>query len=1116
MREPPARIFVGRARELGEIRAGLVEAEAGRGQLFLIEGEPGIGKTCLADRIAGEAAARGATVAWGRCWESGGAPTLWPWVQVLRRLLAVGDARDLVLGSDVGAQVALLIPELDEPPSALPSSPAPSPLASEGERFRLFDALGRVMVAASRRMPVMLVLDDLHAADRPTLLLLRFIAREVVHGAALLVVGIYRSAEARRSADTNAVLAEVAREGRHVPLTGLSESEVAQFIAQSAGEPADPTLASAVHQATDGNPLFVDEVVRLLLASPRPEGLSSAIEIPYGVRQAVIRRLRALSAPCQETLAVAAVIGRDFDLAALEGAAGRARRELGPLIDEALDAGLVVAASTTPGRYAFSHALVHQALYGELPESDRARRHRRVGEAIEALGVSQVEARVAELAHHFLEASRDGDARKAVEYSRRAGDRALACLAYEDAMLHYDRAVGALGAGLADEPLRCRLLLALGHAENRAGAYDRARGHFREAADIARRLGLTAELATAALGSGGSGTRAGRVDADLVALLEETLGRLTPADIVLRASLLARLSVELYWSGDQRRCEALAREAVDLARRSNDRHVLGNALSSLHWALLRPEHVEARLELATEMVRIGEELRDPETILGGRRYRVIALLEVGDVAAADLEIDALAHEAEKYRAAFHLWYAPLFRATRALMDGRFDVAPRLMEEALAVGQRINNPDVLQFYGIQTFALLRELGRLGEIASVVESLAQENPAIPAWRCAVAYLHAELGDLPLARSVLERLAADEFAVLPRDVNWMCALAMLAETCAILGDGGVAASLYALLLPFEHHNVVVGAGAGSHAPAAFFLGTLALTMRRPEDALRHLETARAMIRRMGSRPAGARVALASAQAHLDRGAAGDREQAAPLAQHALETARALGMRGVAERAAALSARLTGEPPAAAGVGTKEARRSPEMAGPVLRQEGEYWVAFFHGDVVHVREGRGIVYLATLLANPGQEVPALDLVADLRAGVLLEGDTGPVVDGQAREAYRRRLTELRADLDEAEAGNDPGRVARAREEMESLLQELSRAIGLGGRGRTSGSAAERARQSVTRALQRVLGTLAKASPALGEHLAHSVRTGTFCAYEPDPLSGIRWTVETRRPRRS
>jgi hypothetical protein len=134
----------------------------------------------------------------------------------------------------------------------------------------------------------------------------------------------------------------------------------------------------------------------------------------------------------------------------------------------------------------------------------------------------------------------------------------------------------------------------------------------------------------------------------------------------------------------------------------------------------------------------------------------------------------------------------------------------------------------------------------------------------------------------------------------------------------------------------------------------------------------------------------------------------------------------------------------------------------------------------------------------------------------VLLEGDTGPVVDGQAREAYRRRLTELRADLDEAEAGNDPGRVARAREEMESLLQELSRAIGLGGRGRTSGSAAERARQSVTRALQRVLGTLAKGSPALGEHLAHSVRTGTFCAYEPDPLSGIRWTVETRRPRRS
>ncbi len=521
-----ASVFVGRARAMETLRGGLEDALAGRGRLLLLVGEPGIGKTRTADELAATAAQRGARVLTGRCYEGDGAPAFWPWVQILRA--AIADRERPVLATELGpgaADVAQLVPELCERISGLA---APAPLAPEQARFRLFDAIATFLERASRTQPLVLVIDDLHWADKPSLLLLQFVAREM-RAAHVLIVGAYRDVELKRQHPLAEALGELQREPlcERITLRGLDADDVARFIAATAGREAPPAMVSAVHEMTEGNPLFVGEIVRLLAAEGGLErasqGTAWRISLPQGVREAIGRRLNGLGEECNRVLTLASVIGREFGLRVLERIADVPGERLLELLAEAVDARILTETASV-GRYAFSHALVRETLYEELATPVRVRLHRRVGEVLQDAYGASPEPHLAELAHHFFQAAPGGDVERAVDYAARAAERSVRLLAYEEAAGHYERALQALDIGAsADEERRCALLLRLGDARSRAGERTVARATFERAAEIARALGRADQLARAALGFGGRAEMGMPRDDKLLALLEEGL-----------------------------------------------------------------------------------------------------------------------------------------------------------------------------------------------------------------------------------------------------------------------------------------------------------------------------------------------------------------------------------------------------------------------------------------------------------------------------------------------------------------------------------------------------------------------------------------------------------------
>src|SRR5881628_1872507 len=672
---PP--VFVGRHHELVELRAGLEDAVTGRGRFLLVVGEAGIGKTRLVEELSHEAAERGHLVLWGRCWEGEGAPPYWPWIQVIRAYLRIAhsDGGSRVAGGAGAAYLAQLVPEL----GGL-QSPAPSvPPQSEHARFYLFDAVATFLRSRPDHTPLVLVFDDLQWADTPSLLLLQFLVHEL-RDTAMLVVATYRELEARQNPHVADVLGALARDGRHLPLRGFAEEEVALFIEGKTGRSASAALVRAVHRETEGNPFFVDEIVHLLVGGA-PERWDATVArrlpVPQGVREAIRRRLAPLPAPCKDALTLASVVGREFGLGALQRACGLGADALLEVLRPALGREILVRDPRTAGRYRFPHALIRETIYEQMDAAERARLHRRIGEVLEALHEMDPTPHLATLAHHFLEAVPAGGVEKALTYSTRAARHAEASLAYEDAAVLFERALEVLAEGRpADARERCELLLARGGAQWKAGDGPGARETFRQAAEIARRVGDPALLARSALGFAGEGSRllwvrSGFVDQSRVALLEEALDGLGERDPGLRARLLARLAINLYWAPEPGRVLALSEEAVTPPRAVGGPGDLGAVLRARWVALWRPETAEERLAIADEIVRLGERMADRELSLLGRRFRIVGFLEHGDVVAADREIEAWAQIAGELRQPPYLTDLAMWRATRAIMDGRF-------------------------------------------------------------------------------------------------------------------------------------------------------------------------------------------------------------------------------------------------------------------------------------------------------------------------------------------------------------------------------------------------------------------------------------------------------------
>jgi DNA-binding SARP family transcriptional activator len=905
--EPSRGVFVGRERELGELLAGLDAVFLGHGRLFLLVGEPGIGKSRLAEELIAHARARGARILVGRCWEAGGAPAYWPWVQPLRAYVRESDPAALRLQLGGGARdLAQIVPELRQ---RFPDLPEPHSLESEGARFRLFDATAEFFRNASKNEPILLVLDDLHAADASSLLLLQFLAREL-GSTRLLLLGAYRSVDPTPGQPLTAMLADLAREPvtRHLSLGGLSEGDVATYVELTASEIASPELVAALHEETEGNPLFVGEIVRLLsVEGVRPESTAEVrLAIPQSVRDVIARRLTHLSEECNRLLVMASVLGREFALDALACVSGVSEDELLDTLDEAMAARVISDVPGSPARLRFAHVLIRDTLYEGLTTARRVRLHRQAVAALEALYGDEPGPHLAELVHHCIAGS---EFDKGLRYAQRAGDRALALVAYEEAARLYETALEALDlAALADESVRCELLLALGEAEARAGNSPAAKRAFRVAAGIARGLGMSRELARAAAGYGGRivWARAGNDD-QLVPLLEEGLASLADEDVELRARLLARLAGALRDEPSRDRRDRLSREAVELARRAGNPAALAYALDGRAAAILAPDTVAERLALGSELREVAERIGDGERVVQAYVWRFVAQIEIGDTSQIDLA--TAIPIAEELRQPAQLFMVTAARAMLALAFGSLAEAEELVPQAFALGERAQPDAAIPIFELQRYALRDLQGRLEEVEPAIRELVAEYPARPTLRCVLAHLCAQLGRTNDARREFDDLARDGFSVLPFDMEWLYGMSLLAETCTILSDRESAGLLYRMLLPYAAFNAA-DQPEGMRGSVSRYLGLLATATERFDDAQRHFEDAIAMNARMGARPWLAHTQHDYARMLVARDAPRDAARGRELLASAKTTCEELGMTSLVTRADALLEELDARP--------------------------------------------------------------------------------------------------------------------------------------------------------------------------------------------------------------
>jgi DNA-binding SARP family transcriptional activator len=903
--EAPAGAFVGRDAELAQLRAGLDNAMAGRGQLFLLVGEPGIGKSRLADELIRHARGRGAHVLTGRCWEAGGAPAYWPWTQSLRGYIRQVDAD--VLGAQLGTgatELAQILPELHE---ILPDLREATSVESSDARFRLFDATAEFLRAAAETRPLVLVLDDLHAADEPSLLLLQFLAREL-GTARLLVIGAARDVDPVPGEALSGMLAEVAREPgtRRLSLSGLGEDAVAEFVQLTASEIASDALVTTLHEETEGNPLFLGEIVRLLsIEGVRSSDSTSGVQliVPQSVRDVIARRLTHLSKECNDLLATASVLGREFAVGALARVSDVSKDDVLETLSEAMVARVVSDVPGAPGRLRFAHVLMRDTLYDALTPARRVRLHGQAVAALEAFYGEEPGPHLAELALHSVGGT---DFEKGLDYARSAGDRALALLAYEEAARLYRMALEALKlVGRVDEKRRCGLLLSLGEAELLAGKGSTAKETFFEAAGIARRLQLPRELARAAAGYGGQMVfgRAGG-DVRLVPLLEEGLAALSDEDVELRARLLARLAGALRDEHSRSRRDALSKEAVELARRTGNPAALASALNGRAAAIIAPDTVAECLALGSELRDLGKQVGNAEVIVQGLSHRIIAQLQVGEVRGAEVDVAVASGIADELRQPAQRWQAGGWRALLAIAAGRLSEAEELVTEAFAFGEHVQPAIAIPVYRIHRYTLCDFWGRLEEVEAEIRDLVARYPARPVFLCVLAHLHGRLGRVPEATRSLADLARNDFSALPFDQEWLYGMSLLAETAALLSDTDSASTLYGLLVPWGALNTA-DVGEGIRGSVSRYLGLLATTTGRWEAAERHFEDAVAMNTKMGARPWLAYTEQDHAQMLLARDGPGDRERAREHLDAALEIYRELGLESHAAAAFILRGR-------------------------------------------------------------------------------------------------------------------------------------------------------------------------------------------------------------------
>lgn len=907
--------FIGRERETRALRAAIDDTIGRRGRTVLISGESGIGKTRLASEAAAYAALRGAQVLWGRCYSGSGAPAYWPWVQVIRNY-----ARDHAetVASDLGSgafEIAQIVSEVRERVPDIPESP---PLDAEQARFRLFDSVARFVIGASDRQPIAIFLEDLHQADRPSLMLLEYVVRELARSRVFLLA-TYRDDELPGDHHLNEVLPALSKERgyAHIKLRGLSDQHVKIMLEAVLQQPLEQRdevmLAEAVCRESEGNPYFTEEIIRHLIDSEVLDWRGgrwvtdirggAELGIPRGVREVVSHRLAKLPSDTLDVLSVAAVVGREFGVQVLTHVSGLEAGAVLARMQPALDGAIVRQATGEPGRYVFAHGATRDALYDDLPASRRCQLHLAAGEALEHLYDERIESHLSAIAYHLAKAAPQGDVAKAAEYAWWAGERAAATYAYEDAVSLYETALQLFDTLLDEPQRRCDLLLAFGEAQWRTGEAEGARETFSQAASLARELALDDHYARAALGYGGGPggySITDRADDRLVAMLDEALELLPSRDSALRVTVLARLALELRSRGALKEASQASAEAIEMAERVGDTKILLLAMHSRQWSTLGPDRIDEAIASGQEMVRLARIVGDRDMQFEGHHLRLIALAQLGDFHAVDEEIAACDRLAGELRQPRYLWQTAVFRTMRALMRGRFRESERLAHTALTIGQRVNPEVAGVVFGAQSFLTRVADGSLDQLTDAGREAAARYGQ--AWPSAFVWLLTETGQLGEARTRFVSLAADGFVGLQQSGDWLTSICALSVASLAVGDGESASALYELLLPYADHCTLFLAAAGCLGSNHAFLGFAAAAAGQYVEGVRHFELALMRNAEMGCDFLTPRVCHEYARMLLRRAETGDRDKAMALIEQGIALTRQIGMHVEAERLTAL----------------------------------------------------------------------------------------------------------------------------------------------------------------------------------------------------------------------
>jgi hypothetical protein len=827
-------------------------------------------------------------------------------------------------------------------------------------------------------------------------------------------------------------------------LAGLDQQATSGLLRSILAYEPPAAMVEELHARTGGNPLFVKECAQLLDAQHGP----ATLVVPDRVRQVITRRVARLSEGSYAVVAAASVAD-DFDLDVLAGLTDMTVAQVDDGIGESLEARLVV---MDDDGYRFAHALIRETLLETQPAGRRAELHQRTATALEErLDQLPLEARAAlagQAAAHWARVPGGGPraARLAADAARSTASQ----LAYDHAATLYQWA-----QNLGDDSLDT--LTDFGEAQILAGQLAEGRETLATAAGraVTERSGEALARAVLAAGSGVGGYEVDVRDQVQVPRLRDALSLLGDDDSRLRSAALARtalvdtsLTIELR--------AALAEDAAAMAARVRDTAGEVAALAARCDILSGPDHVDDRLLATTRMVELAQRHGDPVTLLVARRHRLLALLEHGEIGRADDEIATYARTSDHLRLPLYSWIVPLWRGMRALMDGD----PQGAADQCGVAERLGraagsaNADVLAFS--LRFAIDRSSGSTAALDPDVERILGEYTGYPA-ADGMRGVHLLLtGRDGQARRLLQRRMTAGIESIPRDSEWLEALWNLGEVAAAVGELEAVEAIYDALVPYADLWAVDGVGADCYGAVSHQLGRLSIALDRRQEAQEWLD--------------------AAARAHESAGA-----------EH------------LAAATAALRRSLTPVP--------RTPPKSTAAALGELTRDGPVWHVEWHGTATTVRHSKGILDIARLLERPGHEIHALDLM-DPTGSALDTGGTGPMLDDTARRAYKRRLDELEDDLNEATSMSDEARVARLEHERDLLVAEITRAYGLGGRPRTDGDTAERARKAVGMRITTAVKAIAATDPELARHLDRSLVTGRFCSYQPE--TNTRWRVST------